>query len=195
MAIAKAASSAHVALLRGINVGGKNKLPMADLRALFEALGCRSVATYIQSGNVVFAARAAVAKGLAARAAAALADRFGLKVPVVLRSAAELRDASRGNPFADDGDSLHVGFLADAPDPARLARLDPDRGKPDVFRVVGREVYLRFPGGVARSKLTAAYFDATLGTTITMRNWRTVTALVEMVERMGGHWRSGVSER
>src|SRR5271163_4473886 len=89
----------HVALLRGINVGGKNKLPMADLSALFTGAGCAGVQTYIQSGNVVFDAPAAVADGLPVRIQQAITDRFGYRIPVVMRTAGDLAAISRGNPF------------------------------------------------------------------------------------------------
>jgi uncharacterized protein (DUF1697 family) len=178
--------SVHVALLRGINVGGKNKLPMKDLAAMFSDCGCEGVETYIQSGNVVFEARAAIAERVPAALGGAILERFGYRVPVVIRTAGELAAAARGNPFlaaGHDPDSLHVAFLANLPPKARAASLDVRRSPPDEFVFRGREVYLRLPNGVARTKLTNAYFDSTLGTTSTLRNWRTVGKLVELVER------------
>lgn len=173
----------YIALLRAINVGGTKKLLMADLRAMFEAAGCTDVRTYIQSGNVVFRSEPELAARIPALIEAEIAATKGFQVPVVTRSAAEWRAVVAGNPFLAAGvDSahLHVGFLADAPTAARIAQLDPDRSPPDVFQVRGREVYLHFPNGTARSKLTVDYFDRTLGTTITIRNWRTVRKLREM---------------
>jgi uncharacterized protein (DUF1697 family) len=175
--------AAHVALLRGINVGGKNKVPMADLSEVFEEAGCTSVRTYIQSGNVVFEAPRGGAGKLAAALAARIARRFGFEVPVVLRTADELEQVVRGNPFLEGGtaaEALHVAFLADRPTPAGVARLDAGRSPPDSFRVVGSEIYLHLPNGVARSKLTNAYFDSRLSTTTTVRNWRTVLKLLEV---------------
>lgn len=173
----------YVALLRGINVGGKNKLPMKELTSLFDAAGCESVATYIQSGNVVFEATEACAKRVPEKVAQAITKRFGFSSPVVVRTAAELSGVARANPFlkagADEG-TLHLMFLADAPTAERVAALDPKRSPPDEFVVKGRDIYVRCPNGVARSKLTNAYFDAKLATTSTMRNWRTVLKLVEM---------------
>lgn len=176
--------TAYLALLRGINVGGKNKLPMADLREIFAAAGCRDVRTYIQSGNVLFNADADAVAALPALIAARIAAHSGYRVPVVLRSAGELGDAIRNNPFpaAEAApQTLHVLFLADRPDTVRVAALDPDRSPPDTFAVNGREVYLHLPNGAAETKLTNAYFDTTLGTTSTGRNWRTVTTLYEMM--------------
>ncbi len=107
----------------------------------------------------------------------------GFQVPVVIRTAADFDRIVRGNPFLAAGANparLHVGFLAAAPEPERIARLDPDRSPPDAFDVRGDEVYLHFPAGVARSKLDNAYFDRTLNTVCTIRNWRTVCKLHEM---------------
>ena len=176
------AADTFVALLRGINVGGKNKLPMRDLAALCTKLGCRDVRTYIQSGNVVFAAAPRVATRLAADLQRGIADTFGAKVPVVVRSAAQLRAVVAGNPWLARGvaaEQLHVAFLADPPARAAVAGLDPKRSPGDAFVVAGQEVYLHLPNGVARSKLTNAWFDAQLDTVSTIRNWRTVLTLLE----------------
>ena len=173
----------HVALLRGINLGSRNRLSMDDLRELFAEAGCGRIATYIQSGNVVFEAGDRLAGQLAARISGALALRFGIDVPVVTRTAVELARAARANPFLKSGadpDTLHVAFLADRPSAAQVAALDARRSPPDEFVVQGREVFLRFPKGMGRTKLTNAYFDSRLSTTSTVRNWRTVLTLVEM---------------
>ena len=170
-------------MLRGINVGGKNKIPMKDLCDLFTVAGCEGIRTYIQSGNVIFHAGAALAKLIPDLIAEAVRDRFGYRVPVVLRNAEELRKVVHNNPFltagADTG-VLHVAFLADRPDAAKVAALDPTRSPPDEFTVRGGEIYLKCPNGVARTKLTNAYFDSKLATTSTVRNWRTVLKLLEL---------------
>jgi uncharacterized protein (DUF1697 family) len=173
----------HVALLRGINLGGKNKLPMKDLVAIFVAAGCTEVQTYIQSGNVVCKAPTKLTKELPPAIAAAIFERWGYRIPIVMRTADELRDVGRNNPFLKAGhepDALHVAFLTEVPEPARVSALDPKRSPPDELVVRGRDIYLRLPNGVAPSKLTNAYFDATLRTTSTLRNWRTVLQLIEM---------------
>lgn len=173
----------YVALLRGVNVGGKNRLSMEGLSEVFLGAGCTRVQTYIQSGNVVFQASDGVARELPARALGGISKRFGLKVPVVVRTAAELAGAVRANPFALAGADLallHVVFLAERPTVAQVDSLDPLRSPPDEFRTNGREIYLRLPNGAARSKFTNAYFDAKLATTSTVRNWRTVLQLVDM---------------
>jgi len=177
-------SAKHVALMRGINVGGKNKLLMKDLVAVFEEAGCREVRTYIQSGNVVFVGDRALAAQVRMDVPRRIADRFGHQVPVVVRSAQELRDAADRHPFAaeaTDPKHLHVGFLSHAPSKDAIASLDPARSSIDRFEVIGSEVFFHVPGGMARTKLTTDYFDRRLGTVMTVRNWRTVHKLLEMV--------------
>ena len=177
------AVGAHIALLRGINVGGKNMLPMKDLAEMFVAAGCSDVCTYIQSGNVAFTADAELARRIPESITEAIARRFHLSVPVVTRSAKELRRISEQNPYWSAGVDmaiLHVVFLADRPSASKVAALDPKRSPPDEFSVHGRELYLRCPNGVAHTKLTNAYFDSTLATVSTVRNWNTVTKLLDL---------------
>jgi len=177
-------SSKHVVLLRGINVGGKNMLPMKELVGMFVAAGCADVTTYIQSGNVVFSADAKVVAGLGSLIAARVEQRFGLRIPVVLRTAAEMEAVIHGNPFLVGGvgeEMLHVCFLEDLPEAARVAGLDAGRSAPDAFAVVGREIYMQLVKGISGTKLTNAYFDSKLKTVSTMRNWRTVLKLAELL--------------
>jgi uncharacterized protein (DUF1697 family) len=180
--VASATSDRHVALLRGINVGGKHVVPMAKLVELFTRAGAASVRTYIQSGNVVFAAPIGRASTIVADVEAAIARTFGFPAPIVVRSADELAaivaDPILGPP--DDLDHLSIVFLSSLPDPARVASLDPARSPPDSFAVRGREIYLRCPNGFGRTKFTNAYFDAKLGVVSTARNWRTALTLLEL---------------
>lgn len=177
------ADIAHVALLRGVNVGGANRLPMRDLAEIFRDAGCADVRTYIQSGNVVFAASGSLARRVPGLVSEAVRRRFGVDTPLLIRTAAELAAVVRRNPFLKSGAdpaTLHVVFLRDRPGPAGVARLDPGVSPPDEFRVLGCEVYLRCPDGIGRSKLTMPYFESRLKTTGTTRNWRTVLTLLEM---------------
>ena len=158
---------------------------MKALASMFAATGCDDVQTYIQSGNVVFPAKQTLADRIPELIAQAIADRFGFRVPLVTRTAAELREIARDNPFLRDGadaGKLHVVFLAEEPSAAKLAGLDPDRSPPDELRVRGREIYLTCPNGVARTKFTNNYFDTRLDTTSTIRNWRTVLKLLAHAE-------------
>jgi uncharacterized protein (DUF1697 family) len=148
---------------------------MAELRALAESLGFGEVATYIQSGNLLFASPAPPAPRALE---AAIAERFGLSVPVVLRSAAELAAAVASNPFAGaDLATLHLGFLASPPEPGALDGLDGARFLPERFSLKGRELYLELPAGMGRAKLPAV-LDRRLP--MTVRNWKTVAALAEL---------------
>lgn len=172
-----------IALLRGINVGGRNKLPMKELVILFEAAGCQAVRSYIQSGNVVFDPGASSASSVAVRVADDIEARFGFRSPVVVRYAHELAAVVTANPFLAAGAeaaALHVAFLAHEASPEAVSSLDPDRSPGDQFAVQGREIYLHCPNGLARTKLTNAYFDRQLATISTVRNWRTVSKLLAM---------------
>jgi uncharacterized protein (DUF1697 family) len=180
-------AKAYVALLRGVNVAGKNRLPMADLCAMFSSAGCVSVQSYIQSGNVVFQAAPEVAGGIAAAIEGRIAKDFGYRTPVVLRTTSELADTIAHNPFLAAGkpeESLHVMFLADKPGSAAVSTLDPRRAPPDEFVVHKRDIYLHLPNGAGRSKLTNQYFDSKLKTVSTSRNWRTVNKLLELMEAL-----------
>ncbi len=174
-----------VALLRGVNVGGNNKLAMRDLVAVFEALGCGDVRTYIQSGNVVARAPASAVDGLSDAVAKALRAGFGLDVPVVLRTGDALAAVVAANPYlaaGADPATVHMMFLRDAPSAAQVAALDPARSPGDAFTVRGRDVFLHCPNGFARTKLTNDYFDRKLATVSTVRNWKTVLTLLAMAQ-------------
>jgi uncharacterized protein (DUF1697 family) len=177
--------TSYVALLRGVNVGGKNLLPMKQLAGLFEQAGCASVRTYIQSGNVLFRAREQQAAKVPSLVSEAIAAQFGHRPPVLLRSSEELAQTVRANPFLPAGEYekfLHVMFLESHPEAVRIASLDPDRSPPDTFVVRGREIYLRCPNGAGGTKLTNAWFDSRLATISTGRNWRTVLKLLELAQ-------------
>jgi uncharacterized protein (DUF1697 family) len=172
----------YVALLRGINLGARNKLAMGDLRALVEELGGEDVQTYVQSGNVVFGSNVAAAK-LESGLADAIRRAHGLDVPVLVRNSAELDAVVKRNPFARaraDQKALHVTFLAGKPKQALVDALDPAVSPPDELHVAGREVYLLCPNGYGRSKLSNAFFEKSLDAVATTRNWRTVTTLAEL---------------
>ncbi|MCB9597877.1 MAG: DUF1697 domain-containing protein [Sandaracinaceae bacterium] len=174
------AAPQHVVLLRAVNVGGTAKLPMADLRRHLEALGCTEARTYIQSGNAVVRAPARVAARLAERLADRIEEAHGFRRPVIVRSEAELRAVHAAQPFDDeDPKKLHVAFLSAAPEAGRA--LDPARSPGDAFALVGAELYLHMPNGMGRTKLDNAYIERQLGVTSTVRNWRTVTTLLEML--------------
>ena len=174
----------HISLLRGINVGGNKQIRMADLKELYESLGFSAVTTYVQSGNVVFDADSADAPALTARIEAAIAGRFGFDVTVLLRSADDLRRILDGNPFPGvETTQLHVLFLAATPDPAGAQTLTVPVVDGEDWRLTGQEIYLHYPNGSGRSKMTAAFFERKLGLAGSARNWNTVNALYNLARR------------
>jgi uncharacterized protein (DUF1697 family) len=175
----------HVAFLRGVNVGGKNRMAMAELVTLFETAGCKDVRHYIQSGNVLFKASPALAKRLPERIGQAIVERFGFAAPVQVRSLAQLSAAIAINPFAGSARAereLFVVCLAREPAAADVSLLDAARSAPDRFAVVGAEIFLHLQGSAATTKLTNAYFDSRLKTVSTARNWQTVNTLVKLLQ-------------
>jgi uncharacterized protein (DUF1697 family) len=179
---------AVVSMLRGVNVGGHNQIKMEDLRALCETLGLRDVQTYIQSGNVVFRAKERDLAHLAERIADAIEERRGFRPGVVVRTSAELRAAVDRNPFpaqaAADPGRLVAIFLSAGPDPDALAKTLRINVGPEIIRFDGRELYIYFPNGQGRSKLTLPLVEKTLKTAGTGRNWNTAIKLLEMAERL-----------
>jgi uncharacterized protein (DUF1697 family) len=171
--------TAHVSLLRGINVGGSRIIKMADLKALYESLGFDHVTTYVQSGNVVFATKKTDPAKLTAKVEAAIAKRFGFAVDVVTRSAAELRAVVAGNPFAKeaakDATKVVVVFLPAAPAKAERDALAEPIAGPERLKLAGADLYIHYPVGQGRSKLKLP-----LKVPGTARNWKTVTTLADM---------------
>lgn len=172
-----------VALLRAVNVGGKNKLPMSTLRASLEAAGFADVVTYIQSGNVVVKASERSSRTVARRVEAAIEAEFGLEVEALVRSGKELVKVIDSNPFVGrvaDVTKLHVLFLDRKPDVVALETLAQKPFGPDEFVAGASEVYLHCPDGVGRSKLVIAMGPKLAPAVATMRNWNTVTKLAQM---------------
>jgi uncharacterized protein (DUF1697 family) len=171
-----------VALLRGVNVAGRT-LGMADLRRLFVDLGHTDVATYLQSGNVIFTPAAGPRSRLSAAIEQRIAAELDLTVTVLVRSGKDLAQVVAGNPFTSrsaDPATLHVTFLADRPGADRVKHLEAPSGVPDELSLAGREVYLHCPNGYGRTKLNNSFFERRLGVAATTRNWRTVTTLHEL---------------
>jgi uncharacterized protein (DUF1697 family) len=171
-----------IALFRGINVGGKNALPMKALASLLEQLGHRSVRTYIQSGNAVFEAGRVGTATVARTVADAIEKRFGFRPGLVVLSARDLDRAIAANPFpaaAPRPTTLHASFLAEVPRHPDLDALERIRAKDERFALKNRVFYLHAPSGIGRSKL-ATRLEKSLGVAATARNWRTVLRLQEM---------------
>jgi uncharacterized protein (DUF1697 family) len=171
----------YVVLLRGVNVGGRGKLPMAQLREICTSVGCTDVSTYIQSGNVVLDS-AMSAEGLATALGPAIEQAAGFAPQVVVRTPAELAAALAGNPYRDtDERYVHIGFMTREPDKKAVAELGEVDVSPEAYRIVAREIYLNYVEGAGRSKkLAKVPFERRLGVGITARNLRTVQKLVEL---------------
>ena len=180
------ASKTFVALLRGINVGGKSLVSMAELRALFSSLGFEDVATYIQSGNVVVRSPTADEGAVVSKLEREIAGAFAFSPSVLLRTPAQLQAIAASNPYLSrkaDLSKLHVVFLDRAPAARTAAKLDPERSPPDEFTLKRREIFLRLPHGSGRSKLKLDYFERVLGVRATQRNWNTLLKLIELSRR------------
>ena len=170
-----------VALLRAVNVGGRNAVRMADLRRVVGALPAHDVRTYVQSGNVVFASSTRTEAKVVDALTASLIETFGFEIGVVVRSAAALDAAVAANPLAAGRDParLAVTFLS-APPAAGTVGDGIQTIDGEEFALVGREIYLHAPNGLGRSKLTPVLSERRLGVRATTRNWRTTTTLAAM---------------
>jgi uncharacterized protein (DUF1697 family) len=174
----------HVLLLRGINLGSRNRIAMPELRTALEEAGFADVRTYVQRGNVV-ASAAGSAEAAAKRCEQAIADRFGLDVAVVARTRAQVEAVVRRDPLgrvATNPKRYQVAFLAKKLPAATTKRLEAAAAAEERVVVSGREVYAWHPDGVARSKLWALIASRDLGVTATARNWTTVTALLALAD-------------
>lgn len=174
--------STLIALLRGINVGGNNKLPMKELTALLEGMGLRDVQTYIQSGNVVFRCDVKNKAALAAKIGAAIEAQHGYTPHVLLLDAAELHKAMAGNPYPEaeaEPKSLHLFFLDEAPHHPDLKSLEAIKTDSEHYKLAGKVFYLHTPEGFGLSRLPARV-EKLLGVAASARNWNTVRKLAEM---------------
>ncbi|MEU9291647.1 DUF1697 domain-containing protein [Streptomyces sp. NPDC048275] len=175
----------YAALLRGINVGGNKKVPMAELRALLTELGYGDVGTYLQSGNAVFSTDRGDEESLAAELAEAMEKHFGFTIGVLVRDHAYLKAVREACPFPAaelEARQLHVTYFSGPIDAERFAQVDPAAFVPEEFRFGDRALYLYAPDGLGRSKLAQALSRPRLlkGITATSRNWNTVVKLEEL---------------
>ena len=174
----------YIAMLRGINVSGHKMIRMEALRASFGALKFTRVQTYVQSGNVVFRVGNSPVAVLSAKIEQRILRDFGFSVPVFLRTAKELQEVIKDNPFltdtAIDQSKLHVTFLSDAAPKMTLEALELLVVKPEQFHVLGRQIYLYCPNGYGRTKLSNTAIEKKLSVGATTRNWKTVNTLLAM---------------
>jgi len=187
--------ASHVALLRGINLGGRNKIAMTDLRAVVTSLGHTGVTTYIQSGNVLFTAAGRGNAEIAAELESAIVEAFGVVSPVVVLTRDELAQVLRDNPYQDEPDPrlVHVVFLNAEPTQDRLDKIAAAqgaaaaKGSRDDVRTMGRALFLHTPDGFGRSELAQVLLRIAGGSSktsvaATARNWATATKLLSLCE-------------
>lgn len=177
-----------ISMLRGVNVGGHNKIKMDALRALYESLKFTGCQTHIQSGNVIFKTKERNLAKLSSQIQTAIERSFGFRPDVILRTSDELRDVIERNPFAKrrgiDPRKLLVTFLANAPTAEardNLLKLKPD---PEELHINGRELYIYFHDGMGRSKLSGSLIERTLKVSGTGRNWNSVTTMLAIADAL-----------
>jgi uncharacterized protein (DUF1697 family) len=171
----------YAILLRGVNLGGRRQLAMTDLRRVLESLGYTDVSTHLRSGNAVITSDDGDPERIAATVHEAVAAELSLRSAVIVRTGKELADVIASNPFPEhesEPAKLHVAFLSTQPSRAAVEAVDAARFAPDEFRLGDRALYLWFPNGAGRSKLTMPAL-ARMEVEVTMRNWNTVLALAE----------------
>jgi uncharacterized protein (DUF1697 family) len=177
-----------ISMLRGVNVGAHNRVKMDALRALYEALKLRDPRTYVQSGNVIFETKEQDLARLSKRIEKAIEQTFGFRADVILRTAPELRDVVARNPFADRPDiqpgKLLVTFLARDPGVEAAQKVLQIKTEPEELRIDGRELYIYFPNGQGRTKMSWAAVERALQTPCTGRNWNSVTKMLELAESL-----------
>ena len=177
-----------IAMLRGVNVGGYQKLNMEALRTMCGGLGLREVQTYIQSGNVVFREDSGDPGAVARKIEDGIQKKFGFRPDVIVRTTSELRRVIAGNPFAErpevEPNRLLVLFLAGAPARQARERILAVPCEPEEMHIKGRELYIYYPNGMARPRIPMARIEKLLETSSTGRNWNTVNKLLTMAEML-----------
>jgi uncharacterized protein (DUF1697 family) len=177
-----------ISMLRGVNVGGHNRIKMDALRGLYESLKLEDPRTYVQSGNVIFRTKEKNTAQLAKKIQDAIEKTFGFHTEVILRTTDELRKAITASPFAKrrelEPGKILVTFLAAEPDSESQAKLTGLKSHPEELHLKGRELYIYFPDGAGKSKLPWSQVERLLKVTGTARNWTSVTKMLAMAEEM-----------
>jgi uncharacterized protein (DUF1697 family) len=178
----------YISMLRGVNVGGHNKVKMEALKALYESLGLKHAQTLIQSGNVVFQTKEQEPELLARQIGDGIEKTFKFRPSVIVRTTSEMRDVIMKNPFAGrkqiEPGKLLVTFLVADPGSEARKQVLALKTDPEELRVKGSELYIYFPNGIGKSKLPMAKVEKTLKTSGTGRNWNTVQKLLAMAEAL-----------
>ena len=173
-----------LSILRGINVSGQKKIPMNELKALYEQLNLKDCTTYIQSGNVVF--KTGKPKDISKKIEQKIFDKYNFHVPVIIRTMDEMQSVLNKNPLLKekniDPEKLHVTYLAENPSQENIDKLNTYNYSPDLYYITGKEIYLYCPNGYGRTKLTNTFFENKLKVTATTRNWRTTNELFKIMK-------------
>jgi uncharacterized protein (DUF1697 family) len=178
-----------ISMLRGVNLGPKNRIKMDALRSMYASLGFEDPRTYVQSGNVIFRTKEKNIQKLAAKIQDAIEKKFKWRPAVILRTSNELRQTIAATPFVGrklEPGKILVTFLADAPPTDTFSRLEAFKSYPEEVHLNGRELFIYFPNGAGRSKLPWSQVETFLKVTGTARNWNTVLALLQIAEEMEG---------
>ena len=172
----------YVLLLRGINVGGKNKIKMIELKNMFESINFKNLKTYIQSGNVIFDYESIACIKLEDRIEKKISETFGLLVKAIIRTEDEFRKIVNNNPFINEScievDKLHVMLMKDVPDPELVLLLDVKKEENEKFVIISKEIYLYCPNGYGKTKLNNNMFEKKLKISATTRNWKTINNII-----------------
>ena len=187
------ATTTYIALLRGINVGGKRKLPMVDLKKMFVDQGFENVMTYIQSGNVIFQAKNQNTVKLATQLEAEFLKLFALEVPVIIRTASEWQQLIDAQPYQNstqvtfnNPEKWHVTLLGATPEQQAVEKMNGFSASPDDFRLILNSIYLYCQNGYGNTKLTNTFFESKLKVKATTRNWKTIIHLSTLCEKSSG---------
>jgi uncharacterized protein (DUF1697 family) len=175
----------RIAILRGINVGGKRIIRMDDLKSLFQNLGFVNIETYIQSGNVMFdVTKTNSDVEIADLLEKAIFDKYGFQVPVIIQSVEEIEKAIENNPFyrgkKEDIEKLHCTFLKEMPSTENRNNTQSCQFEPDKFMISGKHVFIYCEGKYHQTKINNGFIEKKLKTTATTRNWKTVLKLLEL---------------
>jgi uncharacterized protein (DUF1697 family) len=174
----------YISLLRGINVSGQKKILMKDLIILYETLEFTHIATYLQSGNVVFQCAETDQSAIATKIEQKIFENYGFEVPVLIKDAEAMKKILQKNPFGEATEQLYVTFLYDIANQIKLQKIQFDAYLPDKYEIIDNAIYISCPNGYGNTKLSNHFFETKLKVTATTRNWKTVNQLAMMAEKM-----------
>lgn len=173
----------YISILRGINVGGRKRIKMAELKELYESLNFQNVKTYIQSGNAVFQYKEIPSMEITAQIKNKINEVFGFDVAVFIWTKDEFQKIIEKNPFKDDEiNKLYVTFLSEIPLTCPISEIENRKDEFEKFKIFDKEVYLVIPGGYGKTNLSNNFFEKKLKVSATTRNWKTTNRLLEIAD-------------